>query len=255
MQLFDNPLSPYAQKVRLSLYEKEIAFDKHEIFREADRDALLAVSPRGEVPALRDGDIVVYDSRVICEYLEDRYPEVALRPGEAVLTARARRFELICDTQVDSAVLIFALGKYFRPDLGRDHPEFFVEAGRLIDANLAMLDAELVGRDYFCGEISTADLALLPHIMAATFLGHAIPAVLENLLAWVARMSARPSVQTLTAEVLASLEESQKIEEPFFSNDRLHWRSDRIEAALRCGMGEWLMAELASGRGFLSPAP
>ncbi|MEE8312319.1 MAG: glutathione S-transferase family protein [Candidatus Binatia bacterium] len=255
MQLFDNPLSPYAQKVRLSLYEKDLAFDKHEIFREADRDALLAVSPRGEVPALRDGDIVVYDSRVICEYLEDRYPEVALRPGDAALAARARRFELICDTQIDSAVLIFALGKFFRPDVEREHPEYFVAAGKLIDANLASLDAELAGREYVCGEISTADLALLPHLTAATFLGHPIPEVLENVNAWFARMSARASVQKLTAEVLASLEKSQQVEDPFFSNDRLHWRSDRIEAALRCGMGEWLMAELASGRGFLSPAP
>jgi len=163
--------------------------------------------------------------------------------------------ELICDTQVDSAVLIFALGKYFRPDLERDHPEFFVEAGRLIDANLTMLDAELAGRDYFCEEISTADLALVPHVMAATFLGHSIPDGLENVNAWFVRISARPSVQRLTTEVMASLEDSQKIEDPFFSHDRLHWRNDRIEAALRCGMGEWLMAELASGGGFLSPAP
>ncbi len=76
MELYDNPLSPYAQKVRLSLYEKGLEFEKHEIYREGDGQALLAVSPRGEVPALRDGDTVVYDiaGRSVRTLLTDELP-------------------------------------------------------------------------------------------------------------------------------------------------------------------------------------
>ena len=67
MMLFDNPLSPYSFKVRACLYEKGLEFEKREISTHSQRDELLALNPRGEVPALRDGDTVVVDSRVICE--------------------------------------------------------------------------------------------------------------------------------------------------------------------------------------------
>ena len=68
-------------------------------------------------------------------------------------------------------------------------------------------------------------------------------------------MSARPSSERLCDEVLAAFEESQGLSDPFFSNDRIHWRNDRIETALRCGMGDWLIDELATGGAFLSDMP
>ena len=63
--LYDNPFSPYAFKVRAALYEKGIAHEQHEIRTHADREALLRVNPRGEVPALVDGGAVTPRSKVI----------------------------------------------------------------------------------------------------------------------------------------------------------------------------------------------
>src|SRR5678815_5298933 len=54
VELYDNPFSPYAFKVRAVLYEKGIAHEKCEIRTHADREVLLRVNPRGEVPALVD---------------------------------------------------------------------------------------------------------------------------------------------------------------------------------------------------------
>jgi glutathione S-transferase len=85
MKLYDNAGSPYAFKVRGVLYEKGLAVEHHEIRTERQREELLRVSPRGAVPALVDGDTVVYDSTIICEYLEERHStpprSLPMRPG------------------------------------------------------------------------------------------------------------------------------------------------------------------------------
>ena len=66
MKLYDHPLSPYAMKIRMILAEKGIEHEKHEIHTHAQRDELLALNPRAEVPALVDGEtraeIVVTDN-------------------------------------------------------------------------------------------------------------------------------------------------------------------------------------------------
>ena len=54
MKLYDNPLSPYAMKVRMILYEKGIEFEKHEVYTHAQADELRRLNPRAEVPALVD---------------------------------------------------------------------------------------------------------------------------------------------------------------------------------------------------------
>ena len=72
MKLYDNAFSPYAFKVRAALFERGIAFEKHEIRTQADRATLLALNPRGEVPALVDGDTVICDSKVICGWSDSR---------------------------------------------------------------------------------------------------------------------------------------------------------------------------------------
>ena len=56
-------------------------------------------------------------------------------------------------------------------------------------------------------------------------------------------------------EAVASFEASKEVTDPFFDNDRLHWRSDRIESLMRFGLGPWLINELEEGTRFLPPAP
>ena len=58
-----------------------------------------------------------------------------------------------------------------------------------------------------------------------------------------------------TAEMLGAIEKASTIDEPFFEDGRLHWRDARIEWLLRCGLGDWLAAELAADRAFFSPIP
>ena len=115
MQLYDHPLSPYAMKVRIILREKGIPFETHEIHSESQRAELEHLNPRGEVPALVDGDAVLVDSKVIAEYLEETRPSPALLPADPAARARCRRLELLADTEIDAAVIALAIFRFFRP--------------------------------------------------------------------------------------------------------------------------------------------
>ncbi len=254
MKLYDNPLSPYALKIRVILYEKGLDFEKHEIHTEEQRDDLLRVNPRAEVPALVDGDAVLYDSKIIAEYLEEKYPAHPLLPRDPVSRARCRALELIADTQIDSAVLSVALFKIFRPELAGTFPDALGAAVAVLERCYAALDRGLTG-DFLLGTFSRADACLIPFVATAAFTGVAPDERTPHLAAWLARMNARPSVQRAMQEALDAYARSQSIANPLFSTQRLHWRSDRIEQLLRIGLGAWLIEELAADRAFLPPVP
>jgi glutathione S-transferase len=76
LTLYDDVFSPYARKVRIALYEKGVPFERvRALHGDCNRTDFLHVNPRAEVPALVDGEFSLYDSTIICEYLEDRHPE------------------------------------------------------------------------------------------------------------------------------------------------------------------------------------
>lgn len=84
MILFEHPLSPYAQKLKIALREKGVACDLR-LPEGLGSGAGYVVeftraSPRGEVPALGDGDLRLFDSTIILDYLEERWPQPSLMP-------------------------------------------------------------------------------------------------------------------------------------------------------------------------------
>src|SRR5205823_3010861 len=100
--LYEHPLSPYAQKVKIALAEKGVAFEcRLPDFMSGRDDAFAAATPRLEVPALVDGDTRVFDSTIILEYIEDRWPTPPLLPAAPAERARVRMLEELCDTYVE----------------------------------------------------------------------------------------------------------------------------------------------------------
>lgn len=255
MKLYDNAGSPYAFKVRGVLYEKGLAVEHHEIRSEDQRQELLRVSPRGEVPALVDGETVVYDSSIICEYLEERHPAPPTLPADAPGRARVRAFERIADTQLDPPVIVVAVLKLFRPEVGKQHPEALAAAADVLAKHWASLDDQLGERDWLAGTFSRADIAVAAHVTAATFMGYGPTPVTPRFAAWAKRAAERPCIARATQDALAAYQESQTNRDAFFSSKRLHWRDARIEWLIRCGLGPWLLAEIAGGKAFFSPVP
>ena len=81
MKLYSGPVSLFTAKVRVALAEKGLAYERVEVgwtianrYRPHHPD-VVALNPKREVPILVDGGVTLYDSTVIFEYLEDRYPD------------------------------------------------------------------------------------------------------------------------------------------------------------------------------------
>ena len=103
MKLYSGPLSLFTAKVRIALAEKRLAYERIEVGwslakrYEPHHPDVVALNPKRQVPVLVDGDVVVYDSTVILEYLEDRYPTPALYPQDVRERARCRQLEAAAD--------------------------------------------------------------------------------------------------------------------------------------------------------------
>ena len=90
MTLFSNPSSPFCHRVRVVLSEKDISVEIESVDPGNLPEDLLYLNPYSSVPTLVDRDLVLYDSRVISEYLDERFPHPPLMPVDPVSRARTR---------------------------------------------------------------------------------------------------------------------------------------------------------------------
>src|SRR5690349_9616112 len=103
MRLYSGPLSLFSRKVEIALYEKGLPFEQILVPFSQTRGYspkhpdVLAANPKGQVPVFLDGDLTLYDSTVVLEYLEDSYPEPPLFPKAADQRARCRLLDLFAD--------------------------------------------------------------------------------------------------------------------------------------------------------------
>ena len=107
-------------------------------------------NPYGKVPVLVDGDAVVYESAIINEYLEEKYPAVPLMPKDLLSRARVRIWVDYCNTRLQRA------GGYIAHD-------YEVEKSKEeLKQYLATLDKEMEAREYIVGDYSFADITYIP---------------------------------------------------------------------------------------------
>ena len=255
LTLYDDVFSPYARKVRIALYEKDVPFGRvRALHGDCNRTDFMHVNPRAEVPALVDGNFSVYDSTVICEYLEDRYPERPLYPRDPRQRAMCRLIEDIADTQLDAALYAVTVLEFGR---GESHPSIREAAGRDIARLSDELEARLGDGPFFCGEFSIADIAVAPHLMATAFLGFPPePTRHPKLARWMDRVQQRPSVVRDNGDVMETLQRLRANRQPAFDPYRVQWRSDRLEWVIKNGFVDWFVEEAKAGRAFFPlPAP
>src|SRR4029453_15955278 len=209
LTLFDDVFSPYARKVRIALYEKGVPFDRvRALHGDCNRTDFVHVNPRAEVPALIEDGFALYDSTVICEYLEDRHPAPALYPAHARLRAKCRLVEDLADTQLDAATYAVTLVEFGRRE---SHPAMHEAAGRDMGRLYDELERLLGDSGFFCGTYSIADIAVVPHLAAASFLGFGLDSERHpRLLAWLGGAQDRPAIVQDNADVFETLTRLQE---------------------------------------------
>jgi glutathione S-transferase len=233
--LYEIPLSPYAQKVKLALLEKGIEFS----IELPDLDApgeFLALSPRLEVPVFVDDAVRLFDSSVILEYLEDRWPAPPLLPSSPAERARVRTLEEICDTVYDAVNWGVAEVMMFKRAEGPPAERLLAKATTQVQGLNALLERELGDRTWFNGEhFGYADIVVYPFVNGAASLGNK-PSPDSKLSAWLKTMRGRPSAGRVKADILTSLSSfSNRPKDVAEGRHRREYRDHRLDWMLRSG--------------------
>ena len=212
IRLYTHALSPFSGKVRIALDEKGIRYEEEQLPITHQRilekpKAMLDANPRGQVPTLVAGDLVLYDSTVILEWLEETHPEPPLLPRGADARARARLLEDEGDWLMNGAVTQLLAQTYRLSDPAQRDPVALGAATAALHAAFDRLEVGLAdGRAYLAGDaFSVADISMNFSVAFAAFFGVPPTPSHPRLAAWLARVSARPSIARETARMTEAL--------------------------------------------------
>jgi glutathione S-transferase len=199
--LYSGPLSLFSRKVEIALNEKGLAFQRVVVpFNQTTgydprHPEVLALNPKRQVPVLTDCGLVLYDSTVINEYLDEAYPEPKLMPDTPVERARCRLDELYGDE---------ILHRTEPPSPDRDRriaqaaDALIAEEGLL--RHYDVLEQKLAERPFFGGRLSVADIALFMSMFFIRRLGGPSLDGYPGLAEWYARLKLRPAFAQVVAE-------------------------------------------------------
>ena len=246
LKLYEHPLSPYAQKVKISLDEKGIPFEAT-IPNLFGGDADFArTSPRLEVPSLVDGDFTVFDSTVILEYIEDEWPDPPMLPEPPAERARVRMIEEICDTYYEAINWGLAEVRFFRRATGALAATLERRAKEQIAGVHAWLERELGDRPWFNGEsFGWGDLSVVPYVNGSLGFGHP-PAEGSRLARWLARANERQSVRRSAEAAAAAMSTFDGVHRLVESGQFVReYRDHRLEWMIRSGGVDVVLEGLA----------
>lgn len=205
MRLYGHPISTCTRKVLTVLHEKEARFDftiVNLFTGEHKRSEHLERQPFGQVPAIEDEGLQMFESRAIMRYLDRRLPGTSLIPADPRENARMDQWLHVEQSYFTPGALSIIKQLYLGKMAGQE-PDMDVVAKSKVDTERALdvAERELATRPYFAGNAFTlADISWMPYVeyLFPSGMGELItsrPAV----SAWWERVRSRPSWKNVTA--------------------------------------------------------
>jgi glutathione S-transferase len=201
--LYHTPLSPACRKIRLMLKEKSISFQlKQEDFWQR-RMEFFALNPAGEVPVLIVEKVIhpIVGSYAICEYLDEKFPEVQFYGNTPEERAEVRRivewFDVKFDREVSQNILF---EKVFKRVMGYGEPSSeAIRAGKSnLRFHLDYISHLLTNRNWLAGEYLTmADITAAAYISCLDYLGEIDWDYKEPVKEWYTLIKSRPAFREL----------------------------------------------------------
>lgn len=245
LTFYENAFSPFARKVQLVLEHKGLPFEGIDGLIRANHGRLAGVNRRLEVPAIDHDGLVVVNSADIVAYLERVFPERPVYPKETRAWVSARAWERCADSVLDPILIDISYWTWAeRPDT---IPDGLLDAARTDLAPIYdALDGALEQRDWVCGDLSIADMALFPHLSATRMLGVPFDETRHaNLLAWYKRCRSTQIFADDAARVKEYLRDPASLD---VERVKIFWRGDRIEWILASGYHDWFVNEIRENR-------
>lgn len=191
MTLFCSSTCAYSHRTRIVLHEKGISADIEYVDLEDPPEDLVELNPYGTMPTLVDRDLVLYDSRIIMEYLDERFPHPPLHPMDPVSRARARL--LVHRVEHDWYSLLGEIES--APD--RKNPK----ARKLLRERLIAAVPIFAAKPYFLSdEFCLVDCSLAPLLWRLPMLGIDLPRQADAIKSYSARLFERDSFQASLSE-------------------------------------------------------
>jgi glutathione S-transferase len=178
MKIIGSYVSPYVRKVLVCLELKGLDYEVDPITHFFGNDEFERLSPLRRIPVLIDDELVLTDSTVIAEYLDEAYPEPPLLPQHPKERARARWLEEFADTRLGD---VFIWGLFYPKFV---HPNVWKEPGDAdrieqsisaeIPAALDYLEGELPESGFLFGPIGLADIAIASFFRNGDYVGYQV---------------------------------------------------------------------------------
>jgi glutathione S-transferase len=198
IKLYDFKSSPNCQRVKVVLEEKKLPYETIPVDlrkKEQKTPEYLKINPYGKVPSLADGDVVLYESCIIDEYLEDKYSTPPLMPADPGKRARVRILIDYGLVQMESAYQ--KLRAESMKEERERHSEVIESAKTDVKKLLQRFENEIGDQPYLAGDFSMVDAALIPRFIRLEGFGVLPDASMPRLARYIQRMKDRPSVKTI----------------------------------------------------------
>ena len=190
MTLYSGTTCPFSQRCRIVLYEKGMDFQIVDVDLFNKPEDLAVMNPYNRTPVLVERDLILYESNIINEYIDDRFPHPQLMPADPVMRARARLFLFRFENELFSNIESLEKGNQKVGDRAR----------LLVRDSLTQIAPVFVKQKFMLGdEYSMHDVAIAPLLWRLDYYGVQLPKQAAPLLKYAERLFSRPAyIEALT---------------------------------------------------------
>jgi RNA polymerase-associated protein len=195
MVLYSGTTCPFSQRCRFVLFEKGMDFEIRDVDLYNKPEDISIMNPYGQVPILVERDLILYESNIINEYIDERFPHPQLMPADPVMRARARLFLFNFERE-----LFVHVQQLERRDHNKDSSKLMERARQQIRDRLTQLTPIFMKNKFMLGEdFSMLDVAIAPLLWRLDHYAIEMPKTAAPLMKYAERIFSRPAyIEALT---------------------------------------------------------
>jgi len=190
MQLYSGTTCPFSHRCRFVLYEKGMDFQVIDVDMYNKPEDIAVMNPYNRLPVLVERDLILYESNIINEYIDERFPHPQLMPADPVMRARARLMLFNMEVELFSQIESLESGKEKQVERSRAHV-----TDRLIElAPVFTKTKYMLGDDF-----TMLDVAIAPLLWRLDHYGIRLAKAAAPLMKYAERIFSRPAfIEALT---------------------------------------------------------
>jgi RNA polymerase-associated protein len=196
MVLYSGTTCPYSHRCRFVLFEKGMDFEIRDVDLFAKPEDIALMNPYNDVPILVERDLILYESNIINEYIDERFPHPQLMPGDPLARARVRLFLLNFEKELFAYVNLIEN----RANGPKPTDKILEKSRNQIRDRLTQLAPIFLKNRFMLGDdFSMLDVAIAPLLWRLDFYGIDMSKNAAPLLKYAERIFSRPAfIEALT---------------------------------------------------------